>query len=58
MQAVAPLSVLLVGLLGVLVVLVGVARIALAEHRLSAARVVVPALVPPVPPVADEGIAA
>lgn len=58
MEAVAPLSVLLVGLFGVLVVVAGVARIAVAERRLIASRVAVPSLVPPVPPVAGEGVAA
>ena len=39
MEAVAPVSVLLVGLVGVLVVLAAVVRIAVAERRLVAARV-------------------
>lgn len=58
MEAVAPVSVLLVGLVGVLVVLAAVARIAVAERRLVAARVTLTSLVPPAPPVTGEGIAA
>jgi len=58
MEAVAPLSVLLVGLVGVLVVLAAVTRIAVAERRLVASRLGVTTLRPPAPPVTGEGIAA
>lgn len=57
MTAIAPLSVLLVGMLGMLVLVGAVARIVVAERRLIASAVVIP-LAPPAAPLLGDGIAA
>lgn len=58
MDAIAPLSVVLVGLLGMLVVMGGLVRIVVAERRLVAERTLVAPLVPPATPAQGHGIAA